>query len=304
VKPEDKLWIDNSFGNVVVNTWDKEQITVDIEIGARAPSEEKAAEIMNKIAVKDSQQGHNIYFKTNVDNIQNGRNGKRDHSGEGDQRSFYIDYVIHMPESNQLDLQNSFGKTEVPDFKGGVSLTSKFGSLNTGALQNVDMIDVEFGACNISAVNNGKVAFKYNGQSHIGRVSGSVKITSEFSSNVRIGVTDDIKELSVFESYSEMRVIVDKELSAEFDVHTNFGNFHNESDFSISKKEEEGDGPHFDSDYSGKAGDGKARIKIKDSFGSVRLTYVSERDRDRDKDRNKRKDKDKDDDSDKDDDGR
>src|SRR5271163_877015 len=57
VKADDKLWIDNQFGNVVVSTWDKEQITVDIEIGARASTDEKAHEIMNKINVKDSQDG-------------------------------------------------------------------------------------------------------------------------------------------------------------------------------------------------------------------------------------------------------
>jgi hypothetical protein len=32
-------------------------------------------------------------------------------------------------------------------------------------------------------------------------------------------------------------------------------------------------GPHFDKDYAGKAGDGKARIRIKSSFGSVRLSH-------------------------------
>jgi len=59
-------------------------------------------------------------------------------------------------------------------------------------------------------------------------------------------------------------------------VHTSFGNFHNDSEFNIREKREGGDndyGPRFDKDYSGQAGDGKASIKIKSSFGNVRLTY-------------------------------
>jgi hypothetical protein len=304
VKADDKLWIENQFGNVVVSTWDKEQITVDIEIAVRASNDEKADDIMKKIDVKDSRQGQDIRFKTTVDEIHNS-NGNKGH-GEGDQRGFYIDYVIHMPDNNRLNIDNSFGKTEVPAFGGGITLTSKFGSLNTGKLENVDAIDVEFGRCYITSLNNGKVALKFDQEARIGQVGGIIKITSEFSQNVQVGVANDIKELSLFESYSGIRMVVDKELSAEFDVHTSFGHFHNESDFSIEEqKEDAGDyGPHFDKDYSGKAGDGKARIKVKSSFGTVRLSYAGDREKDdeMDKDKDKHKHRDKDKESDKDDD--
>jgi hypothetical protein len=311
VKADDKLWIENQFGNVVVSTWDKEQITVDIEIGARASTDEKADEIMKKIDVRDSVGGHEIRFKTKVDEIHNNKNnwghnwGNK--NGDGDQRGFYIDYIIHMPENNRLDIDNSFGKTEVPAFKGGIALTSKFGSLNTGKLENVDMINVEFGKCYITSMNNGKVTLKFDQEARLGQVGGTVKITSEFSQNVRIGIANDIKDLSLFESYSGIRMVVDKDLSAEFDVHTSFGHFHNESDFSIEEEKEDASdyGPHFDKDYSGKAGEGKARIKVKSSFGTVRLSYAGERERDDDKDNDKdkhkhgNKDKDKDDEGDK-----
>jgi hypothetical protein len=295
VTADDRLSIDNQFGNVVVSTWDKEQITVDIEISARASTDERAQDIMNKIGVHDSRDGHEIRFKTDVDEIHNG-NGKNKHNEEND-RSFYIDYIIHMPTANRLSIENSFGKTEVPAFKGLVSLTSKFGSLNAGKLDNVDQIDVEFGKAYLTGLNNGKVAFKFDKECHVGKVDGNVKITSEFSQNVMIHVGDEIQELSLFESYSGVRLVVDKNLSAEFEVHTSFGHFNNESDFDINEHKEESDyGPHFDKDFSGKAGDGKAHIRIKSSFGTVRLTNNSggrdseeEDDKEKDKDKEKNK---------------
>ncbi len=290
VTADDKLEIDNQFGNVALSTWDKNEITVDIEIGARAATDERAQEIMNKLDVKDSKDGHIIAFKTTVDEIHNGGKNK---AGEGE-RSFYIDYVIHMPTGNSLQIENSFGKTEVADFKGLVSLTSKFGSLNTGKLDNVDLIDVEFGKAFITEINNGRVIFKYNDQSRIGKVNGDVKITSEFSGNVQLTVANNIKELSVFESYSTVRMVVEKSLSADIDVHTSFGSFRNESGFSINenKESDENDyGPKFDKDYSGRAGEGRAKIRIKSSFGTVRLSHNGAgRDQD---EKNKNKDKDK-----------
>jgi hypothetical protein len=295
VGADDKLEIDNQFGNVVVSTWDKEQITVDIEISAKASSDERAQDIMNKIDVKDSKDGHIIWFKTKVDEIHD--NEKNKNRNRENDRSFFIDYVIHMPASNRLSIENSFGKTEVPAFKGLVTLTSKFGSLNTGKLDNVDQIDVEFGKAYITSVNNGKVMFKFNKESRIGKVDGSVKVSSEFSQNVQIGIADDIQELQLSESYSGVRLVVAKELSAEFEVHTSFGHFNNDSDFEIEEHKEDKDdyGPHFDKDYSGKAGEGKGRIKIKSSFGTVRLSHSGSGrdndDEDDDKDKEKGKEK-------------
>ena len=81
---------------------------------------------------------------------------------------------------------------------------------------------------------------------------------------------------------------VTKGLSANFDVHTSFGNFHNNTDFKISEEKEDDDnGPRFDKDYSGKAGDGKAKIKIKSSFGSVRVSDNNNNAKDDDEDDDK-----------------
>jgi len=302
VGPDDKLEIENQFGNVQIDTWDKSQITVDIEIGVRASSEEKAKYVMDELDVKEVQSGHIISFKTKVGEIHNNDKNDRHHGNTDEDRSFYIDYVIHMPSANRLSVENSFGKTEIGDFKGLVSLTSKFGSLKTGRLDNVDNIDVEFGKAYISEVTNGKVVFKFNKESMIGKVNGSVKISSEFSHNVQFNVAEDIKDLYVSESYSEMKMVIPKSISAHFDVHTSFGSFHNDSELNIREKREGADendyGPHFDKDYSGQAGDGKAIIKIKSSFGSIRLTYPGAtpvKDR-KDKDKGDKEDKDKDDD--------
>ena len=302
VSADDKLEIENSFGNVVVNTWDKSEITVDIEIGARASTEQRAQDIMDELDVKEAHDGNIIVFKTKVGEIHNGGDSK--HRSDNDEnRSFYIDYVIHMPAANRLQLENSFGKTTVPDYKGEVNLTSKFGSLTAGILNNVDAIDVEFGKAEITELRNGKASFKFDKIVHVGKVSGNVKLTSEFSHDVQFNIGDNIEDLSVFESYSGVRVIVTKSLSAQIDVHTSFGSFHNDSEFAI-REEREADndyGPHFDKDYTGKAGDGKAKIKIKSSFGSVRVSHIGGSDKE-DDDRGKGKDKDKDTDKDKDDD--
>jgi hypothetical protein len=273
VTGNDKLDVENQFGNVMVSVWDKNEITVDIEIVAKASTDEKATAIMDEINVEDAQHGDLISFKTKVGVLDN-KHGDHKHK---DNQSFNIDYIIHLPAGNPLKLMNSFGKITVPDLRGTVDLTSKFGGLTAGKLSNVDAIDVEFGEASIGDISNGKLTLKFDKKADIGKLSGSVKLNIEFSDHVQFRVDDDISELSVFESYSNIRMIVTKALSADFEIHTSFGEFHNDSEFKVQEKKEgnNDEGPRFDKDYAGRSGEGKAKIKIKSSFGNIHLSHVA-----------------------------
>src|SRR5450432_4295507 len=294
VGPEDKLSIENSFGNVVVTTWDKNEIQVEVEIGVRAPSEEKAQQMMNLIDVRDNQNGHDINFKTNIGHMS----GKDNWNKNENTRKFYIDYKVVMPSKNPLRIENSFGKINIPDFAGTASLTSKFGELTTGKITNAKLIHVEFGKAVIGQLNNADVVFKFNSKSTIAGLSGNTKVDIQFCSQVSLFVDKSISDLSLFQSYSTIDLKVPEDLSARFDIYTNFGSFKNKTDFNISaENEDESSGPKFDRNYSGKAGSGSAKIKIKSSFGSVRVS--NDTDKSVDKDNGK---EDKDDKDDKDDD--
>ena len=269
VGPDDRLSIENSFGNVSVTTWDKNEIQVDVEIGVRASSDEKAQQMMDQINVTDHQGGQDISFKTDIGHMSGKDNWNNQMKITG---KFYIDYKISMPSKNPLRIENSFGKINIPDFDGSASLTSKFGELTTGKLPNAKLVHVEFGKADIGRLNNADVIFKFNSNSHVAGISGNSKVDVQFCSQVNITVDNAINELSLFQSYSTVNLKVSDNLSAQFDVYTNFGSFKNKTDFNIQKKTEMTiSGPKFDKNYSGNAGSGSAKIKIKSSFGSVRL---------------------------------
>jgi hypothetical protein len=279
VGPEDRLSIENSFGNVVVATWDKNTIQVDIEIGVRASSDEKAQQMLDQINVSDHQSGQDIEFKTDIGRMNS---KKGNNYGNEDNRRFYVDYKISMPSKNPLRIDNSFGKTNVPDFAGVASLTSKFGELTTGKIPNAKLIHVEFGKADIGRLTNADVVFKFNSKSNVAGISGNSKVDVQFCSQVNLSVDNTVKELSVYESYSTVNLRVSSGLSAQFDVYTNFGSFKNKTEYNISEEnEDDNSGPKFDKTYSGKVGGGAARIKVKSSFGSVRLANENDKSTDK-----------------------
>ncbi len=297
VGPNDRLDIENSFGDVTVTTWDKDEIQVDVEIGVRANNESNAQKMLDQIEVDDKQFGGNISFRTEIGRM--GNNNK--YNNNENNRKFYIDYKVSMPSRNRLRIENQFGKINIPDFTGVTELTSKFGELTTGRLTNSKQIHVEFGKADIGPLNDANVVFKFNSASTLRGVSGNSKVNVEFCGNVNIVVDNATTQLSVVQSYSSINLQVTEFLSARYDIYTNFGDFENKTDFHIAAPDEdESSGPKFDKKYSGQSGTGTANIKVKSSFGTVRLSNERMVEKAKTKAKHKSGDKDADDEDDND----
>jgi hypothetical protein len=152
------LNIDNQFGEVKITTWDKNEIKVDIHIETSSTKKDLADKTFERIDVTDKQEGKDINFKT----IMN-KNGKDENTSCNNcSNTMSIDYDIHMPANNALNIENSFGSIVIPDYTGPVSLTNKYGSLKAGKLSKPDKVWVEFGSADLKSIGNIDLTFKYS----------------------------------------------------------------------------------------------------------------------------------------------
>jgi len=268
----DKVSLKNQFGEMKILTWDKSEIKVDVTIVCKASSDDIAQKIMDKISIEDGKSDNGVYFKTKMKDENN--NWEKKNKGEYKEQSMKIDYLVYMPASNPLEASNQFGPMSLPDFKGPVDLESKFGSLTTGRLMSVKNIEVEFGSANIAHLNGGRLTIKFS-KGSVGSMSGDVILRFEFCDKLKIGLSNEVKDLDMKNSYSTVYLNTDNNLSANFDIHTKFGEFKNKTSFNIyeEKSDSERNGPRFDKDYSGKAGSGNSRINIRSEFGEVILGH-------------------------------
>jgi hypothetical protein len=278
VSGTDKLNITNSFGTVEVHTWNKNEIKVDVSIEVSSNTEAFAQKLIDGISVSNSQSGNEVSFKTSINGNNNSKNEKSNMS---------VDYSIYMPESNPLKLSNEFGSTVIPDMKGTVELTSKFGSLNTGTLTDVKRINVEFGSATIESMSNGTAHISYS-KATLNRVSGNVKLDFDFCGGVKVNLADNLTGLELHSSYSTINLRPAANLSAAYVINTSFGSFKNKSGIKFDDDKDDSDGPKFDFRYEGKSGSGSVPIKINDSFGKIILGEASGDDME-DKPKNKRK---------------
>ena len=280
VSSSDKLTIQNSFGAVQVHTWTKNEIKIDVIVEVSANSEAVAQRIIDGINVDDSKSGRDILFKTSIKGANTSKNEKN---------TMKVNYEISMPSSNPLKIINEFGAIVLPDYKGEVELTSKFGSLTTGALSNVKSVDVEFGKANIESIVDGPISIKYS-SAEIGKLSGKIKLDLEFSSATKIKIDNSLTSLDAKVSYSTVNLRPVGDLPATYIISTSFGSFKNRTNIKFDSDENTDDdkGPKFDHNYNGKSGNGSIPIKLNTSFGNIILGEATDDDM-KDKDKSKSK---------------
>jgi hypothetical protein len=270
----DKVDLSNQFGEMKFVTWDKAEIKVDISITGKSDEEKRAQEILDKISILDSKEGNTVSFRTkfadednkNKNANKNENNNRNENYNEG----MEINYTIYLPSSNSLKASNQFGKMIVPDYKGEVTLESKFGSLEAGKLSKSKEVTVEFGKADIQLINGGDLNIKFSNGT-VNKLSGDVRSDLEFS-KVKLDIDNEIRNLTIHNSYSTVYLDLDKNFSANWDIQTSHGNFSNKTAFAIKDQDEnenKGYGPRFNKNYKGVSGSGSAKVKINSSFGEI-----------------------------------
>lgn len=197
--------IDNRFGKVHINTWDKDEVHVNVEIIASGANPDR---ILDKI---------NIRFDERISGNYLGIFTELKELGEK-KSSFEINYTVDLPKSNELKLRNKFGDTYITDMDGEVELDIQYGNLKAGSFNKALNLNLEFGSAmsNISYAKNGNINIKYS-KLTIDK-AGSLAIDSQFSDffatnlgNARLQMkygkfaTDRIGKISGSQSYSEFR---------------------------------------------------------------------------------------------------
>jgi hypothetical protein len=286
----DRVSLSNQFGEMKIIPWDKNEVRVDITIVTRASTDEMAQKIMDRIRIEDGKSGNNVSFTTKMSEMKgNWNDGKK---GEYKEQGMQIDYAVYMPTGVTLMAKNQFGPMVVPDYRGSVELESKFGKLTAGRLDNLRALDVEFGSAVVESASGGKITIKFS-KADLRNLQGNVVVRAEFCDKLRLGLGNSVKDLDLKTSYSQVYLDVPTNLSASFNIFTSFGEFNNKTNFAIrpEKDDDERYGPKFDKTYSGNAGAGATKYRIRSEFGEITLGHNLQVDMSESKDKKKDKQK-------------
>jgi hypothetical protein len=187
--PNTTLEISNRYGDVVIQSWEKDQVVIDVRITVELPNKEKAEKLLSYIDVQFSEGENLISAKTVIDD-------KFSFTGwGGDSRKFSIDYKIKMPVGTALTLANKYGDTEIDELHGLVNLDIKYGDLTAGKLTRgnikpINRLNLAYGKGTISEAGWLDLTVRYVGSMGIIK-SQALLIDSKYS-KLNLGETSSI----------------------------------------------------------------------------------------------------------------
>jgi hypothetical protein len=235
VDSNDLLQISNSFGKITVNTWNKNEFKVDVQMKFGSDDADAVNDMINGSSIDDSKVGSTISFKTNIYNSENKRRNNH--------QSIEINYTVYMPAGNPIDINNRFGAVNLPDLSGKAFIKVSYGALTASSLTNAQNdVDVRFGDANIANFNSGKIDVAYGklkagtvnniaaeikfSSISIDRLKGSADVNVKYGDGFRIGTIDkSVKSINVDAQFTKINFDFKQLENFNFDITTRFGNF-------------------------------------------------------------------------------
>ncbi|TLU98311.1 hypothetical protein FEN17_24585 [Dyadobacter luticola] len=303
VRSSDVLTVDNQFGKVSINLWNKNEIKVEIVVTANAASDDRASDYLGAVTIDEKRMKDQINLITNIDRSRFGNNGWN--NKKGDKNFIQIDYTVYMPKQNALIVRNKFGNTDIAEFHAPLTVDAKYGNFVATLLDNVsNTIDVSYGSAKIGKMDGGKLECKYSnltldmakdvlinnkfGDLNIGDVNnldadidysgakigtmrGSGKIKLNYSGNFKINeLTNSAQNVDIQASYSS--VILPAE-ATQFNVTVSYGNFtYPTSNVNFSMQPDKDAKSYKMKQYQGKIGSGSGtKITVNSKYGDVKL---------------------------------
>jgi len=278
VSRADMLNIENKFGKVHINTWDRNEVHVKVDIIARASSDSRAQEVLDNIKVTESREGGTISFRTSIEPMRiSGNNNK----------GYEVNYTISMPEENPLTVKNSFGDVYLAALKGKADINVKYGALKCDRLgSSGNTVRLAYGSGTCGYINGGNLDVSYadmrvdganglNGSAkfsdfRLGNLGETMEMDVKYGSFKVDNISRNIRKITLDSGFTPISLTFDSNTAFNFDVSVQFADFKYDKSLVDITSLEKG---HTSADYKGAYGGAspKGMVSINSKYGEVRF---------------------------------
>jgi len=194
---EGNVYLENRYGDVNIQTWDKNQVAIEVTILVEANSEENANKVFDRINIDLSNTSSSISAVTSIEDSSSSWSWWSGWSNNNDD-DFKIHYEVKMPSTNQLDLKNKYGNSYVALLDAPTKVEIKYGNLQMEGINNDLELIMGYGNGTISHAKNVDIDVKYS-QLEFEEVK-DVNIISKYSA-LDITQLGDLKSSSKYDKY-------------------------------------------------------------------------------------------------------
>ena len=222
INPDAQIILENKFGQIHCNNWDKNLIAIEIRITVSASNQDKANNLFDMVTISSDGSPSKVETRTVF--------GKEGFSGNS---KVSVDYTVNMPSSVSLNLTNKFGDTFLNELNGAGNFNIAYGNIEINKLMNSNnMIDIKFGKGDVHYITGAMVAIKYSELKL--EYAGSLNVDSKFSDfeatkivSLSMGFEGgkvDVENISVVTGTSKFTDLNFNHLDSKIDLTIQYGN--------------------------------------------------------------------------------
>ncbi len=148
------LKIENKFGKLVVENWDKSEVSIDVTIEVKTKDQKKADKVFEVIEILFEAKDTLLSAVTKINKSVNNAD-------------LSINYKVKMPKSLRTEFFQKYGDVFIDELSGKTNITVKYGNLKINLLSDSDQkpvseIDLGYSKAEIKKCNWLKVSLKYS----------------------------------------------------------------------------------------------------------------------------------------------
>lgn len=204
-----KLHLENKYGNINLSGWDKDEVSVSVDISVNHRKKENAENLLKRI---NPVFGNNTNFVTISYEIAEKNRGflarlLDETPFDFDPSNVQIDFTVFLPRKAEMKVSNVFGNVVIEGWTGQLKANIEYGDLWINDDLNKADIVMKYGKLRANTINYGSLDFK-NGE-----------LDMEDSKNLRInssGTEIAINTVGSLEVYSNKDDITIAEVSTLF----------------------------------------------------------------------------------------
>lgn len=161
VSADATLKVNNSYGNIDVITWNENRIVFEVTITTSGNDEEKVQKKLNSIGVDFEGSSSFVSAKTI---FSKSKSSSWWNWGNNNNVNMKINYVIKIPITNHVDLNNDYGSINLDKLEGVAKINCDYGKITTKELM-ADNNDINFDytkGCYFEYIKSGKINADYS----------------------------------------------------------------------------------------------------------------------------------------------
>lgn len=177
INSDGKVSINNRYGKINVTTWSKNRVEFEIQITVKGNDLDDVIEKLSSIDVDFNSSSNLVEAETLIEK----RKSNWSWWGKSSNVNYEINYIVKMPQSNDIDLNNDYGGIYLDKIDGKATINCDYGRITIGSLNNNDNnINLDYcSTSTISYMKNGEINADYSKLSV--DKSGDIKLNADYS---------------------------------------------------------------------------------------------------------------------------